>query len=87
MPRVSLDGADMAGGGRLQAARQSFVRCDGRLIIVVGDPVLPHDIHPNAVVAQGSGSTRINGFAIAREGDPASCGHTCTGSASLMIGD
>lgn len=87
MPRVSLDDIDTAGGGRLQSVRQSFVRCDGRLVIVVGDEVLPHDTHSDAVVAGGSGSTRINGIPVAREGDPASCGHVCTGSASLIIGD
>ena len=88
MPRVSLAGLDNAGGGGLIPGRQSSVRCDGALVIVVGDAVASHGVgaHDNAVVAAGSPTTRIGGIPVTRAGDLASCGDPCTGSATLVIG-
>lgn len=86
MPHASLN-VDAA-GGQLIAAHQSFVKCSGHLIIVLGDPVTSHGPapHNNPVVAGSSATVKISGIGIARQGDPASCGHACTSSSHINIG-
>jgi uncharacterized Zn-binding protein involved in type VI secretion len=84
MPIVSLGGVDQA-GGVLIPGRQTFVRCDGVLVVVVGDMVTSHGQapHDSPTVAAGSPTFRINGIPVARAGDPATCGDLCTGSATM----
>jgi len=86
MPRACKDLRDNAGGGQLFARGQHSVRCDGEYLIVVDDIVGSHGSHIGTiVVAAGSPTTRIAGLAVARTGDPASCGDPCNGSASLTV--
>jgi uncharacterized Zn-binding protein involved in type VI secretion len=86
MPRACLGIRDDAGGGQLLPGRQTSVRCDGEYLIVVTDFVGSHGTHTGTItVDAGSPTTRIEGVAVARTGDPASCGHTCNGTASLTV--
>ena len=87
MPQVSLDARDTA-GGTLRAAGQSIVRCDGALVIVLGDPVDPHGTgaHASAIMAEGNPTVKIEGKEVVRAGHVATCGDACTGSASLIVG-
>lgn len=86
MPGVAVKANDSAGGAQI-AGGQTYVRAEGQLIVVLGDPVTPHGIFPHAapVMAEGSGFVRINGIPVCREGHVASCGHPTTGRAWIRI--
>lgn len=73
-------------GGTITGGGQSFVRVNGSAVAVVGDGVFPHGFHTNATMAEGSTLARINGLAICRAGDAATCGHTANGQAWFDIG-
>jgi len=83
--RVSLDSA----GGAQMGGGQDFVRVEGALWVLLGDPVTPHGIglHASPVMAQGSSFVRISGIPVCRAGHLANCGHPSTGSASMRISD
>lgn len=86
MPAVILNG-DTAGG--VITATQTTVRVNGRLVVCVGDPVAPHGIgaHSGATMVQGSSTVFINGRAVCRNGDLASCGHPAVATyTSVVIG-
>lgn len=84
MTGIARKGTDSAGGTQL-AGGQNFARCEGDLIVLLGDPVAGHGPSPHSapVMAQASSFARINGIAICREGDAASCGHASTGSNAM----
>lgn len=88
MPGIARMSVDSAGGTQLNG-NQSFARCEGELIITIGDrvashpPVPPHTGSP--VMVEGSSFARINGIPICREGDQANCGHPSTGSSNMRI--
>ncbi len=74
-------------GGILLGALQNFVRVEGTLWAVLGDPVAGHGdgIHAGPVMGEGSPFIRINGIPVCRAGHQASCGHPATGSALMRI--
>lgn len=86
MSTVARVGADSAGGTQLGGGND-FVTSDGALIVVIGDSITPHPPggpHKNGpVMVGGSSFVTINGIPICRAGDPASCGHSSTGSGVL----
>lgn len=86
MPGISRISQDSA-GGVIVGALQAFVRVEGTLWAVLGDPVAGHGIgiHAGPVMAQGSPFVRINGIPACRAGHAASCGHPATGSAAMRI--
>jgi len=88
MHGISRIGIDTA-GGVIIGALQDFVRVEGALWSVLGDPVAGHGDVPHAapVMAQGSSFVRINGIPVCREGHLASCGHAATGSAAMRISE
>ena len=88
MHGISRIGIDAA-GGVIIGALQDFVRVEGALWSVLGDPVAGHGDVPHAapVMAQGSSFVRINGIPVCREGHLASCGHAATGSAAMRISE
>lgn len=88
MQGISRVGIDSA-GGLIVGALQDFVRVEGALWAVLGDPVQGHGDAPHAapVMAQGSPFVRINGIPVCREGHQASCGHSATGSGSMRISE
>jgi uncharacterized Zn-binding protein involved in type VI secretion len=78
---------DTAGG--LILGDDSFIKCGGAGVAVIGDRVAHHgpNVHRAAVMVQGSSFVRINGKPVCREGHLASCGHPATGSSFLKITD
>ena len=85
MPGVARVGSDAAGGTQLGGG-QDFVTIGGNLVVLVGDAVQSHapcpivPIHCAARMAAGSAFVTIEGVAICRAGDAATCGHASTGS-------
>ena len=87
MPGVSLVNVHSAGGtitGQLQAR----VYVEGSPMSVVGDSVASHApcpvpaSHCAATMAAGSSRVFIDGIAVVRAGDVATCGHAATGLAA-----
>ena len=81
MPPASRVGVDSAGGtitGMLQSRHYS----DGVALVVVGASVAPHGVGPHAAATMVSGSSRlfVDGIAVVRSGDAASCSHKASGS-------
>ncbi len=73
-------------GGLVTSTPQSFVRCEGFLVAVVGSNVAAHGVgsHAAATLPVGSAFVRIGGQAVVFATCAASCGHQATGS-TLMI--
>jgi uncharacterized Zn-binding protein involved in type VI secretion len=89
MSSVLLDGQSTA-GATIRSSGNSSVFANGRLIIVLGDPVDCHN-HGNTTVCpvmiQSSGNVFANNIAVCREGDVSSCGHSGTnGSGDVGAG-
>ena len=87
MPVVSLVGVNVA-GGTITGQLQSRVYVDGRQVAVVGDAVAAHPpcpdvpVHCAPTMAEGSARVFIDGKAVVRAGDGATCGHVADGLAS-----
>lgn len=88
MPGIARKNLDSAGGTQL-AGGQDFVRVEGELVVLLGDPVQGHGTgtHAAPVMAEGSPFARINGIPVCRAGHLASCGHASTGSASMRLSE
>ncbi|MFC5393079.1 PAAR domain-containing protein [Bosea vestrisii] len=88
MPGIAVKTEDSAGGTQL-AGGQDFVTVDGKLVVLLGDPVEPHPTGPPhstaPVMAEGCAWLTINGKPVCREGHKASCGHPTTGRAWVQI--
>lgn len=88
MPQVSRVGVDTAGGAINGLGGAGF-KVAGKTISVVGDavashpPVPPHVGAPTMVTGQAA--YRVNGKAVCRAGDTASCGHAATGSTAYRV--
>ncbi len=87
MALATRSGIDTAGGGVITAVGQAFVKIDGALWIVVGDPVASHGTggHASATMAAGATFVSIDGVPVCRLGDAATCGHTATGSGFVDV--
>jgi uncharacterized Zn-binding protein involved in type VI secretion len=87
MPGVAVETLDFAGGRQLGGGGAGF-RVVGRVVVVIGDPVLPHGSGAHGgmpVMVTGQARFRINGIPICREGDLASCGHPTTGRPKFRV--
>lgn len=90
MAGVARVGSDTAGGTQLGGGQDWFV-IPGGLVVVIGDGVASHapcprvPSHCAATMATGSSWGSIDGIAICREGDTATCGHASTGSSWASI--
>lgn len=86
MGAISLVGVDSA-GGRITGPGASNWTWNGSPISLQGDNVAPHgdSPHRSAKIAQGSPWMTINGIPVTRQGSPATCGHTATGSTATDI--
>ncbi len=75
MTAILLDG-DNVGGSAIATENTVFI--NGRRVVCIGDSITPHGDapHSGAVMVQGSSGVFINGRAVCRSGDLASCGHT-----------
>lgn len=84
--RVGVDSA----GGVITGVLAPNVIVNGSPIVLVGAAVTPHGTgtHSSPVMVEGSSTVFVNGIAVCRTGDAASCGHTLsTGSDNIFIGD
>lgn len=88
MHGIARKNVDTAGGTQLNGG-QDFVRVEGELWVLKGDPVEGHGVaeHGGPIMAEGSSFVRINGTPVCREGHLASCGHASTGSSAMRISD
>jgi len=86
MANVSLVGSDVA-GGVIVGGGQTAVKTDGAAWAVVGDAVASHGDSPHnaATMAGGSSFVTVNGLAVVRAGDAATCGHTASGSPGVDV--
>lgn len=78
MPAVCVDGDNC--GGQIIATGNVLVH--GKKIALVGDTVTPHGTHSGVTMVQGSSNFFVNGKAVVRTGDAASCGDKATSSIS-----
>tara|TARA_R110000850_G_scaffold66678_3_gene148181 strand:+ start:1094 stop:1363 length:270 start_codon:yes stop_codon:yes gene_type:complete len=84
--RVGVDSA----GGVIVGILAPNVSVNGSPIVLVGAAVTGHGIGPHAAptMVGGSSTVFVNGIAVCRAGDAASCGHTLSaGSDNIFIGD
>jgi len=85
---IAVRTEDYAGGMQL-AGGQGFVTVDGRLVVLLGDPVEPHipfvPLHTAPFMAQGCDWLTIDAVPVCREGHAANCGHTTTGRAWVQV--
>ena len=90
MAAVSLVGVHSA-GGTITGTNQSKFSVAGSLMAVVGDSVASHApcpipaSHCAATMVDGSSKFTVQGIAVCRAGDAASCGHTANGLAKFDI--
>jgi uncharacterized Zn-binding protein involved in type VI secretion len=70
-------------GGPEIAGLQQWMKIEGKLVIVLGDHVTPHDdgVHAaNPHMIEGSPWETINGIPVCRQGDHANCNHAAIGT-------
>lgn len=86
MPLVSRVGVDAAGGTILGMGGAGFTVA-GATIAVVGDAVAGHGDAPHSAptMVTGQAAFRVNGIAVCRAGDLATCGHAASGSSSFSV--
>ena len=78
MPNVQrVDDVNDVGGAAQVGV--SSVRVNNKPIIVVGNPVAPHQKHKGIVTTGGSGTVKAGGKPVIRTGDADSCGHSRVG--------
>lgn len=85
MPAIARHG-DSCGGSIVATA--ATVRVDGLPVARVGDAITPHGDPPHhaAVLESGSPTVLVEGRAVVRVGDRASCGHlVSSGSPATVI--
>lgn len=76
-------------GGLIVGPGASNVLVNGFPVSVLGDAVAGHGENQHAASSMLIGSPRTvfaGGLPVIRQGDPATCGHTSTGSSNVLIG-
>lgn len=75
MPNVIRLGDPTSHGGKVIDCCSTKVKAAGKPMAVVGDKVMcPLKGHENCTIVSGNGRHRINGKAVAYDGDKTSCG-------------
>ena len=84
---ICRDADDSAGGALIKT--QSTVIANGKAVIVHQDPVTGHGPAPHSAptMIAGSKNVFIGGIAVCNEDDAATCGHTASGSTTVLVGD
>ena len=79
---------DSAGGIIIGMNQDGTVFANGAVVSVDVDAVQGHGpgVHAGPVMVATTGTVFINGIAVCREGDQATCGHPATGSGDVHIG-
>lgn len=86
MAGISRAGTDSAGGIILTGSVN--VRVNGFPVALNGAAVAPHGDSPHnaATMIATTGKVFVNGIAVVRAGDPATCGDTASGSSNVNGG-
>lgn len=76
-----------AAGAVIASSPQVAVKTNGVPLVVVGAPVASHGsgAHVAALVSVGSLTFKINGLAVVRTLNPATCGHSVIGTAPIDV--
>lgn len=86
MPGIVRDsGRDVAGGAIISGSQNVYA--NNYVVARRGDRVAPHgrNQHRAAVMAGFSPNVFANGINVCRAGDPASCGHSASGSNNVFV--
>lgn len=86
MPGISRAGIDVAGGTILTGSGNVLI--NGAPAALNGASVQGHGDSPHnaASMIASTGTVFINGIAVVRAGDLATCGHTASGSSTVNAG-
>jgi uncharacterized Zn-binding protein involved in type VI secretion len=96
MPAVARQGDidDSDSGGDITGSTVASVLINGMPAAVVGSLVSPHapwgsphPPHEAATIAAGSNTILVDGMALARVGDPLSCGHSILTGSDDVVAD
>lgn len=87
MAAASID-TDAAGGDLIASA--SSTKFNNQKVVLNGDDVTPHGLPPHGpappTISASQSAFIVEGKAVVQSGDVASCGHTASGSATVIIG-
>ena len=88
MSGICRVGVDTAGGTITGSLQDGTVKCNGSAVSVHGDAVAPHGDAPHAAATMVASSSNvfINGIAVCKAGNLATCGHAATGSGNTNAG-
>uniref|UniRef100_UPI0040475763 hypothetical protein n=1 Tax=Aliarcobacter sp. TaxID=2321116 RepID=UPI0040475763 len=88
MSGICRVGVDSAGGVITGVIQDGTVYANGSLVSVNNDPVAPHGVgvHAGPVMIANSKNVYVNGIAVCKEGNSATCGHPAGGSADVFVG-
>jgi uncharacterized Zn-binding protein involved in type VI secretion len=84
MTGVTRQGVDVAGGVLASGSKNVYV--NGAPAVRLNDSVAGHGRSPHTapVMIGSSGNVFVNGIGVVRAGDPASCGHSASGSGNVI---
>lgn len=77
---------DFAGGTQL-GGNQFFFFVEAKPVVVIGDAVAPHMLHPATQMIEGSSWLNLNSRAACRQGHKAACGHPSSGRNWFFIAE
>ena len=88
MSGICRVGVDSAGGVILGVNQNGTVFANGSLVSVDKDRVQGHGTgtHAGPVMIAKSKNVFVNGIAVCKEGNTATCGHPATGSDNVFVG-
>ena len=90
MSGICRVGVDSAGGVILGVNQNGTVFANGALVSVDRDSVAPHPPVPphntGPVMIANTKNVYVNGIAICKEGNTATCGHPASGSNNVFVG-
>ena len=88
MSGICRVGVDSAGGVILGVNQNGTVFANGSLVSVDKDRVQGHGVgvHAGPVMVANSKNVFINGIAVCKETNQATCGHPASGSINVFVG-
>ena len=88
MSGICRVGVDSAGGIILGVNQNGTVFANGSLVSVDKDRVQGHGVgeHEGTVMVANSKNVFINGIAVCKETNQATCGHPASGSINVFVG-
>ena len=88
MSGICRVGVDSAGGVILGVNQNGTVFANGSLVSVDKDRVQGHGVgeHAGPVMVANSKNVFVNGIAVCKETNQATCGHLASGSINVFVG-